>query len=337
MLKESPHAKLDQKTQDLLSMELGDPRKRLFTVFLLIGVIPVLALVYVLHSNQIFHGQTLTETGPVLFFAGLIMTLGSAVGYGIVQKILLQVLAYATQAKRADETKSSFAMALAHDLKSPLLVIKANISNLKAGFLGTLSAKQEEALTVCKDVADRMNALIMGLVEAYKIEARIAEPSKDRFDLLDTLREQIRECQAIAAFKKISLIEESGSLELPFLGDRNMILRALHNLLSNAIKFTPGGGKITNKAYAEGGFGIIECRNTGPAIPADKLCRIFDKFERLGATEEGHGLGLAITKDIVEIHGGSIWAKSGTLETNCFTILLPLREKKNILGDKLYE
>jgi signal transduction histidine kinase len=327
MAKKNPEDKAELKAQALLSRELGNPQKRLFSVFLLIGVIPVLALLYILRANLISHNRSLAEIGPVLFFTSVIMVLGSATGYGIVRQILRRILAYAAQAKRGDEIKSSFAMSLAHDLKSPLLIIKANISNLKAGFLGALTPKQEETINVCRDVADRMDSLIMDLIETYKIEARIAEPAKDHFDLREALKEQMRECEAIAESKKISLSGEFGPKTLSFVGDRRMILRALHNLLSNALKFTPANGRVTLKASSEGGFGIIECHNTGPSIPRDKLEKIFDKFERLEGTEEGQGLGLAITKDIVEIHQGRVWATSGAWEPNCFTILLPLDTK----------
>ena len=327
MSQKYPENKADRSTRALVSRELGDPHKRLLSVFFMTGVIPVLALLYILRVNMAFGVKALAEIGPVLFFAGLIMTLGSVIGYKIVRRIIARAFAYAAQAKRADELKSSFALSLAHDLKSPLLVIKANISNLKAGFLGALTPKQEETVNVCKDVADRMNTLIMGLIDTYKIEARMAEPAKDSFDLRDALKEQVRECAAIAGSKKISLSEDLGFQALPFEGDRAMILRALHNLLSNAIKYTPSGGKVSIKASCADSFGLIECRNTGPMIPTSKLEKIFDKFERLEGTEEGQGLGLAITKDIVEIHQGRIWATSGAWEPNCFIILLPLKEK----------
>ncbi len=327
MSKKDLENKADLDARTILSRELGNPYKRLLFVFLLTGVIPALALIYVLRVNMHFGNRALAEIGPVLFFAGLIMALGSVIGYKIVRRIIGRVLAYAAQAKHSDEIKSSFAAALAHDLKGPLLVIKANISNLKAGFLGALTPKQEESIQLCRDVADRMNTLIMGLIDTYKIEARIAEPAKDHFDLRDALKEQLRECEAVAETKKIRVSGDICLQALSFEGDRVMILRALHNLLGNAIKYTPAGGQVTVKASAADGFALIECRNTGPMIPENKLEKIFDKFERLGGTEEGQGLGLAITKDIVELHLGRVWATSGPWEPNCFMILLPLDAK----------
>ena len=152
---------MNDGSTDLLSHELGNPSQRLLSVFLLIGVIPVLALIYILHMRLSFENQVLHEIGPVLFFAALIMALGYLIGYSTVSHIVRKILLYAAKAKQADELKSSFALGLAHDLKSPLLVIKANISNLKAGFLGALTPKQEETVNTCKDVADRMNVLLM--------------------------------------------------------------------------------------------------------------------------------------------------------------------------------
>ena len=315
---------MNDGSTDLLSHELGNPSQRLLSVFLLIGVIPVLALIYILHMRLSFENQVLHEIGPVLFFAALIMALGYLIGYSTVSHIVRKILLYAAKAKQADELKSSFALGLAHDLKSPLLVIKANISNLKAGFLGALTPKQEETVNTCKDVADRMNVLLMDLIETYKIEARMAELTVSRFDLRDAVQTQLHECTAIAEEKKIALTGEPGALEIPFEGDRPMILRAIHNLLSNAIKYTPAGGRITIKTSLEKGFSRIDCMNSGATIPADKLEKIFDKFERLDTSAPGEGLGLAITKDIVELHKGRIWATSAPWQPNCFTILLPL-------------
>ncbi len=314
----------DPRTETLLSHEMGEPQKQLHTVFLLIGAIPVLALTYVIRTMVSEGHRPIAETGLVFFFASVIMILGYVIGFTIIRRIFKKILAYSAKAKRADELKSSFALGLAHDLKSPLLVIKANISNLKAGFLGALTPKQEETVNTCKDVADRMNALLMDLIETYKIEARMAELSITRFDLREALKEQFRECETLAAEKKVALTGTFGSQEIPFEGDRPMILRALNNLLSNAIKYTPAGGRITLKVSLEKGFARIDCLNDGKTIPGEKLEKIFDKFERLDPSTQGEGLGLAITKDIVELHKGRIWATSAPWQPNCFTIVLAL-------------
>ena len=313
---------------ELLFKELNEnPYQRLNISFCLISVIPILTLIYILfdiiHSgNKIFYNM-----GFILLLAGIILVLGYIVAYGVIRNIVNKTLVYAAQAKRADELKSAFAMSLAHDLKSPLTTIKANISNLKAGFLGVLTQAQEEAINVCKETADRMNSMIMELIETFMIEARIAKLQITHFDLRELFQEQERELNSVATAKKITI-----KLELPpqpvIIGaDKEKLLRAVNNLFNNSIKYTVEGGNVTVRASATEGFARIEFLNDGAPIPDDRLEKIFDKFERLDKSVEGQGLGLSIAKDIVELHNGKIWAASKAGAPNCFTILLSLKKE----------
>lgn len=320
--------KKDSAPSKLIIQELGNPYKRLFLVFLLIGVIPTLSVGYLLCGKPWGGGHSPGDTVSVLFFSNLIMILGYLIGYGMVRNILRKILAYAERAKRADELKSSFAMSLAHDLKSPLAVIKAHVSNLKAGFMGGLSTEQSEALDTCRDVVNRMDSMLNDLVRAYKIEARLTELKISAFDLREILAGQCREFAALAAAKSVSLKLEQAPDALFFRGDRDMLLRAVNNLVNNAIKYTPKCGRITVRARETEGLAKIEVSNTAPRIPEDKLERIFDKFERLEGKVEGEGLGLAIARDIVELHKGRIWASSGPGDFNLFTLLLPLTDRE---------
>jgi len=311
----------------LLFQELNEnPYRRLNFAFFLISVIPILALAYILFDKIFFENKILSDIWPILFFSGLILILGYLVAYGVIKTIINKTLTYATKAKKADELKSTFAMALAHDLKSPIATIKANISNLKAGFLGKLTAEQEEAVNTCKDVADRMNSITTQLIDAYIIEARMAELKIITFDLCKLIEEQRRELATIASTKNIHLQIELPKSPLTIKADREKMIRAINNLLSNSIKHTPADGKIVVKAFTADGFARVEFLNTGSPIPSDKLEKIFDKFERLNALIEGHGLGLSIAKDIVELHKGKIWATSEVGKPNCFTVLLPLEK-----------
>ena len=308
----------------LLSQELNNPYKQLNLVFLLIGIIPILACIYLLYNRLFLSSPSLSQTALILLFSNAIVILGYIVGYGVVKNILNKIVAYATRAKRADELKSALAMALAHDLKSPLAVIKMNVSNLKTGLLGNLTPKQEEAADVCKNVADRMEFIIMNLIKAYTIEAGMTELKLARFDLRELVQEQEREGMTIARAKNVTLTAELSKKALPLLADRLMILRVINNLLSNAIKYTPEAGKIMIKVTPSNDFARLEVLNSGVPIPEDMLEKIFNKFERLDKTIEGEGLGLAIARDIVEIHKGKIWAASAAGKPNCFTVLLPL-------------
>lgn len=312
--------------QKLLFQELNEnPYRRLNLAFLLMSVIPLLALVYVLVDKILTGNRSFLDAGPILVSAGAILILGYIVAYSVIKNIIKKTLLYATRAKHADEIKSTFAMSLAHDLKSPVATIKANISNLLAGFLGSLTAQQKDAIEVCKDVADRMNTITTDLINAYMFEARQTEMTITRFDLREILQAQCRELQTMTHEKNISLSTDLGKDPLFIQADREKITRAMNNLLSNSLKHTPRNGKVRVKAYAVDGLARVDFFNTGDLIPANKLEKIFDKFERLNALIEGQGLGLSIAKDIIELHGGKIWATSDPKEANCFTVLLTLR------------
>lgn len=314
----------------LLFQELNEnPYRRLNLSFLLMSVIPLLALAYILLDKVFIGNKSFVDVGPILGSAAIILILGYIVAYGVLKNIINKTLLYAAKAKRADEVKSTFAMSLAHDLKSPVATIKANISNLQAGFLGDLTPQQKEAIAVCKDVADRMNTITTDLINTYMFEARQAEMAVTSFDLRQLIDAQYRELATIACAKNVSIQIESSKNPLFIKADREKIIRALNNLLSNSIKHTPTGGKVHVKACAVDGLARIEFLNTGDPIPSDKLEKIFDKFERLNALIEGQGLGLSIAKDIIELHGGKIWAASNPGEPNCFTVLLALGKENS--------
>ena len=308
---------------ELLFKELNEnPYRRLNFSFFLISVIPILSLTYILFDKIFIGNKAFNDIGFILCFAGIILILGYVVAYSVIRNVVNKALLYAAKAKRADELKSAFAMSLAHDLKSPLVTIKANISNLKAGFLGKLSQEQDEVIDVCKETANRMNAMIMELIDTYMIEARIAQLKLTSFDLRELFEGQSRELAGIASIKNISVELELPQKPLMVLADKEKILRAVNNLFNNSVKHTFDGGKVHIKAVTTDDFIRIEFLNDGAYIPEDKLEKIFDKFERMDKSVEGHGLGLSIAKDIVELHHGKIWASSKEGVPNSFTLLL---------------
>lgn len=308
----------------LLQQELKNPYQQLNFVFLLTGVIPLLSCIYVLLNKSLVRDKFISEQVPVLLLANSIMLLGYAIGYKIIRNILRKILEYEARAKRSEKLRSGMALALAHDLKGPLSVIKANMANLKAGILGPLAAKQEEMADLCTGVADRTAALLMDLIKTYTLDKGRSELNISRLDLRELVEGQIHEVAAVAETKKIELIHRLSKPALPLNADQSMILRAVNNLLNNAIKFTPNGGKITVITSKTDVFARLEILNTGQSIPEDMLEKIFDNYERLDKSVEGEGLGLAIARGIAEAHHGKLWADSAPGKPNCFTLLLPL-------------
>ncbi len=313
----------------LLLQELKNPYKQLNFVFLLISVIPVLACIYALCGKLFLHEKFLLELAPILFFSNLIMILGYWVGYKVIKNVIRKILAYATRAKRSEELRASMALALAHDLKSPLSVIKANMSNLKAGHLGPLTRKQEEMAGLCTSVAERTAVLLMDLIKTYALGEETSELIISSFDLRRLVEEQLREIAALSQSKNIKLKVQLSKIALPLDADRSLITRVINNLLNNAIKYTPPGGRVTVKAFAAESFVRLEFLNTGPSIPEHMLEKIFDRYERLDRSVQGEGLGLAIARAIAEAHRGKVWAESAAGKPNCFTVLLPLAKSRN--------
>ena len=308
----------------LITQELKDPYKQLNSVFLLISVIPILSCLYIFFGHLTASERFYREILPIIFFSNLIVLLGYIAGYRVVQNILKKILDYELRARNADRLKSTFAQELAHDLKNPLSVIKANMSNMKAGLLGTITPKQDEAAAVCKNTADRMGHLLTNLIQTYNIQARTTKPELSHFNLSELVDEERRAVDAVAQTKKLNLTAALSKKALTINADKAMMLRVIDNLLNNAIKFTPPGERIIIKCYPKNGFARLEVLNSGTLIPEHMLETIFSKFERADRSVEGQGLGLAIARDIVELHQGKIWASITPEKLNSFTVLLPL-------------
>ena len=133
------------------------------------------------------------------------------------------------------------------------------------------------------------------------------------------------ECHVLT--KNITMKLELSPKPLKINADQEKMMRAVNNLFNNSIKHSLQGGKVTVKAFFINGFARIEFLNDGARIPEDKLEKIFDKFERLDKNVEGHGLGLSIAKDIIELHQGKVWATSQNGTQNYFIVVLPLSKE----------
>jgi len=308
-----------------LFQELNEnPYRRLNFSFFLIGIIPLLSMMYILFDKVFLGNKAFADAGPILFISIVILVLGYVLAYGVIKNIIGKALDYGMKAKMADQAKSSFAMSLAHDLKSPIATIKANISNLHTKILGELNDDQQKAVRISKDAADRMNTIISELINAYTYEAQQAELKKTIFDLCSLLEAQYGELISLAQERGVELKTDFSRDPVMIEADYDKITRAVNNLFSNSIKHTESPGEVFVRAMISDGFARVDFFNTGKCIPREKLEKIFDKFERLNVLIEGQGLGLSIAKDIVELHGGKVWAASESGKRNCFTMLLML-------------
>lgn len=219
-----------------------------------------------------------------------------------------------------ERTRSDFAISnrddflgiVSHDLRNLLQGIVVN-----AGLLAVRAPDSEEGKQVLAGTkrieryAARMVRLIGDLVDVTSIDAGKLAVTPSRQDLNALVAEAAATFEPVASAKGISLLFESA--ESPVLADfdHDRMMQVLANLLTNAIKFTPEGGKVS--IHIEHAEGKVVCRvsDTGPGIPGDMLELVFERFWQAGNKDRrGLGLGLYISRCIIEAHGGSIWAES---------------------------
>jgi two-component system sensor histidine kinase ChiS len=231
------------------------------------------------------------------------------------------------------EMKEEFLALTTHDLRSPLTVISGVISFFTSGRLGELSPEQKNMVTMMERNTQNLIELVNDLLDASKLESgtmRLDVTSLNLRDVVDELRETM--LLPLAREKEIKLVETFPE-NLPLVkADRPKLRRILLNLLSNALKFTAKGGRVEVRADAEGEDGRIRISvsDTGVGIAPDDVDRLFDKYEqtRSRATrgEKGTGLGLYITKQLVELHGSHITVESELGKGSTFSFTLQIKQ-----------
>src|SRR2546421_2020494 len=226
------------------------------------------------------------------------------------------------------ELREEFLALTTHDLRSPLTVISGVISFFTSGRLGELSPEQKNMVSMMERNTQNLIELVNDLLDASKLESstmRLDATSFDLRGLLDELRETI---EPLAKEKEIELIETIPS-DLPQVeADRDKIIRVLVNLLSNALKFTPKGVRVRLSAAREGDAVRVSVSDTGVGIPEEDVHDIFDKYaqarSRATRSEKGTGLGLYITRQLVELHGGKIEVQSEVGKGSTFSFTIPI-------------
>ncbi len=229
--------------------------------------------------------------------------------------------------RELDELKSAFVSIVSHELRTPLTAVKGLVENMLDGFTGELRERQFFYLTRVKHNVERLTRMLNDLldlsrIEAGRMELRLTEVSLTELttEALDNLRPQAEE-------KSLTLQTMAPSQFAQVRGDRDKILQILTNLIHNAIKFTPSSGHISISLTPLDDHTIQVCvADTGCGIASEEVPNVFDRFYRSysGPTEaRGAGLGLAITKSLVELHQGRIWVESTVGSGSQFYFTLP--------------
>jgi signal transduction histidine kinase/HAMP domain-containing protein len=230
--------------------------------------------------------------------------------------------------KELDKLKSDFVSNVSHELRTPLTAVEVLIDNMLDGITGALNNQQSRYISGIKESADRLARLIDDLLDLSVIEAGRIDLRLTPVPLANLVYTVIDSLRPMAEEKRIGLEAHDIDAKSIAWADRDKITQVLTNLISNAIKFTPAGGEIKVAVDSDGLEWLkTSVSDTGPGVPPEHAANIFDEFYQLRQPGEkkigGVGLGLAISKKLVEMHGGKIWVRSELGKGSSFFFTLP--------------
>jgi signal transduction histidine kinase len=251
----------------------------------------------------------------------------------IISAILLTLATIITNSfeklAEANRMKSEFISIVSHQLRAPLSNLAWAIELLMSGRLGKIEEQQVEYFKILKENSDRMKDLVKDLLIVSRIESAKLFLKKEEFPLEELAREIIKEFEPFAKASNCD-VEFFADQNLPkIFGDRYQIRQVIENLLDNAIRYTRGKGKVKIRIKREKNFVHFEIEDNGVGIPKEDQKFIFQKFFRasnvLKYKTQGTGLGLYISKAIIERSGGKIGFKSQEGVGSTFWFKLPIK------------
>jgi two-component system, NtrC family, sensor kinase len=232
----------------------------------------------------------------------------------------------------ASQHKSDFLANMSHELRTPLNAIIGFSQVLREEIVGTVNEKQDEYLDDILSSANHLLSLINDVLDLSKVEAGQIELEIAPFSLRESLERgvvMVRE-RATKDGVRVALVTDP-DLDLVD-GDERRVRQVIFNLLSNAVKFTPAGGAVDVSAKRVESEVRVSVTDTGPGLVPQDYDRIFDEFQQTEAgidQREGTGLGLALSKRLVELHGGRIWVDSELGRGSTFVFTLPTEARRN--------
>lgn len=229
--------------------------------------------------------------------------------------------------REVDRLKSDFINAASHELRTPLTSILGYAEFLEDNLAGELTAQQRGFVRHIQEGAKRLQHIVDDLLDFARLEAGTFQLVPRPADLVAVIQEELSLLRPQAALGHIALDFQVPARPLTVTIDPVRIGQVLQNLVGNAIKFTSAGGRVNIRLESPPHETRVEITDTGIGIPADHLCKIFNKFYQVDPSitraHGGAGLGLSIAKALIEAHGGRIGAQSELGKGSTFTITLP--------------
>jgi signal transduction histidine kinase len=216
---------------------------------------------------------------------------------------------------------------MSHELRTPLNAIIGFSEVLRQQMFGAINPKQGEYLEDIQTSGQHLLSLINDILDLSKVEAGKMELQLSRFSLHAALESVLLMVRERAAGRGIELRTELDPAIDHLEADERKVKQVVLNLLTNAVKFTPSGGTVTLETEHNGAGVVVSVRDTGVGIAPVDQARVFEEFTQAGTAatsgQEGTGLGLALSRRLVELHGGRIWLESEPGRGSTFSFTLP--------------
>ena len=239
-------------------------------------------------------------------------------------KRFVGVIRDVTQQKKADRLRDDFIATLTHDLRTPLLAAIQTLKFFLDGAVGDLDEKQKLLLSTMQKSNEDLLGLVNALLEVYKYDAEKLTLNKTDFNIYDLAKHVYDELKPLSDSKNISFDIECSNKNIEINADRSELRRVICNLCGNAINYTPEDGKVLITIKQESNDLIFSVSDTGCGIPQEDIPNMFQRFSQ-GTSKKrsaGTGLGLYLSRQIIESHNGKIWLESKVNKGSEFSFIL---------------
>ena len=225
-----------------------------------------------------------------------------------------------------DQVKNQYVLRVTHDIKGHLAAIQSCLEIVFNGMVGSLNDKQKDLVERAYRRTTKCMAFVTALLKLTRMKLS-GHLEMERFSLKNCILSSLASVQTRAQAKSITVHHQIDPAVEDVLGESVLIEETLTNMLFNAVKYTPDGGRVALEATPDGDFIKVRISDTGIGIPPAELPRIFEEFYRAenarAVERDGTGLGLAFAKEVIERHGGCIWAENKPGGGSIFTFTLP--------------
>ena len=232
-----------------------------------------------------------------------------------------------TAEKIEKKQREEFVAMMTHDLKSPLMVMLGYVQAIKLGMWGSVDQQVQSSIDEIERSGQNLSSMIENMLDVYRLEIGLVQIHRHFCDIREILEECYRDSKLEAEDQWINLTFSIDAEIPPMYVDCKQLMRVFANLIGNAIKFTPRNGEVAITAGVVDGNLQVAVKDTGIGISGKDISRIFNKYFRSerAAGFKGTGLGLTISRSIVEAHGGIVEVESSEGHGSTFTVKIPVK------------